>query len=51
VKSPVNIKQQVDVRLGRAGTRIGDLTYVKQGKRENTAFAYAPAWLAQPGCL
>jgi len=48
VKSPVNIKQQVDVCLGRAGTHIGDLTYVKQGKRENTAFAYAPAWLANP---
>ena len=48
MKSPVNIKQQVDVCLGRAGTHIGNLTYVKQGKRENTAFAYAPAWLANP---
>ena len=48
MKSPVNIKQQVDVCFGRAGTHIGGLTYVKQGKRENTAFAYTPAWLANP---
>lgn len=48
MKTALNIKQQVDVRLGKAGTFIGQLTYVKQGHREHTAFAYTPAWLANP---
>ena len=36
------------MRLCSCSTHIGDLTYVRQGKRENTAFAYTPAWLANP---
>lgn len=45
----VNIQQTVTVCLGETGTEIGELTYVRQGARENTAFHYAPAWLAHPG--
>jgi serine/threonine-protein kinase HipA len=44
----MNVRQQVDVCLGKAGTAIGSLTYVRQGARENTAFRYADAWLADP---
>ena len=45
MKSAFNIKQQVDVCLGQAGTHVGSLTYVKQGQRENTAFIYDETWL------
>lgn len=45
MKSTVNTRQQVDVCLGQAGTHIGNLTYVKQGQRENTAFIYDETWL------
>ena len=45
MKSAVNIKQQVDVCIGQAGTHVGSLTYVKQGQRENTAFIYDETWL------
>lgn len=42
------LRQQVEVCMGQAGTPVGRLTYVKQGQRENTAFAYAPTWLTSP---
>ena len=45
MKSTINVKQQVDVCLGQAGTHVGSLTYVKQGQRENTAFIYDETWL------
>lgn len=48
MKSVVNIKQQVDVCIGKAGIPVGSLTYVKQGQRENTAFVYEETWLANP---
>jgi serine/threonine-protein kinase HipA len=38
----------VDVCIGQAGIPVGKLTYVKQGARENTSFAYDPAWLTNP---
>ncbi len=48
VKTSLNIRQQVQVCLGKESIVIGDLTYVKQGQRENTAFAYRREWLAAP---
>ncbi len=42
---PVNIRQQVDVCIGESGTPVGSLTYVQQGQRQNTAFAYDSSWL------
>lgn len=47
-KESVNIRHTVAVCIGNAGALVGELTYVKQGARENTTFAYAPAWLAHP---
>ena len=47
-QEPVNIRRVVRVELGNAGTSVGELTYVKQGARENTSFAYDRAWLASP---
>ena len=45
MKLAVNTKQQVDVCIGKAGSLVGSLTYVKQGHRENTAFIYDETWL------
>jgi serine/threonine-protein kinase HipA len=47
-KVGINIRQQVDVCIGQTGTLVGGLTYVRQGQRENTAFAYATGWLNSP---
>jgi serine/threonine-protein kinase HipA len=47
-KATVNTRRTVAVCIGDAGTLVGELTYVKQGARENSTFAYAPAWLARP---
>lgn len=43
-----SIRQQVEICLGKAGIPVGSLTYVKQGRRENSAVAYDDAWLANP---
>lgn len=48
IKQAVNIRQTVALCIGNAGTLVGELIYVKQGARENTAVAYAPAWLVHP---
>lgn len=45
MSADITVKQQVDVCLGKAGTLIGHLTYVKQGQREHSAFAYDKNWL------
>jgi serine/threonine-protein kinase HipA len=47
-RESVNIRRVVRVGLGNVGTAVGELTYVKQGARENTSFAYDRAWLASP---
>ena len=39
-------RQQAQVCIGKAGLPVGSLTYVRQGRRENCAFAYDEAWLA-----
>ncbi|MBS0609020.1 MAG: type II toxin-antitoxin system HipA family toxin, partial [Proteobacteria bacterium] len=41
-------RRQVQVCIGKAGLPLGALVYLKQGRRENCAFAYVEAWLANP---
>jgi serine/threonine-protein kinase HipA len=41
-------RQQVQVCIGKAGLPLGSLVYLKQGQRENCAFAYDETWLASP---
>ena len=43
-----NTNSQVDVCIGSAGASVGRLSFVKQGQRENSVFAYAPEWLQSP---
>ena len=45
-KEAVNIRHSLQVCVGSTGTLVGELTYVKQGARENSAFAYDSSWLA-----
>lgn len=47
-KEPVNVRQDATVCIGSEGMLVGQLGYVRQGARENSAFAYDPAWLARP---
>lgn len=42
------LKETVDVHLGAAGTRVGHLTFLRQGARELSQFNYEAAWLAFP---
>lgn len=41
-------RQTVQLCIGRADLLVGSLVYVRQGRRENSAFAYDEAWLAGP---
>lgn len=42
------LKQQVAVCIGKVGQAVGQLTYVKEGAREYSAFAYGNVWLSDP---
>ncbi len=42
------LKQQVQVCVGKAAQPLGELSYVLDGAREYSAFAYDPAWLVAP---
>ena len=42
------VRRQIQLCIGKAGTPIGSLVYVRQGRRENCAIAYDEAWLANP---
>ena len=42
------VRQQAEVCIGKAGTPLGTLVYVKQGRRENAVFAYDERWLRSP---
>lgn len=42
------IRQQVRIGIGRANSPVGSLVYVRQGRRENSAFAYHESWLTSP---
>jgi serine/threonine-protein kinase HipA len=39
------LKQQASVSIGRAGLEVGALTFVRDGRREYSAFAYERSWL------
>jgi len=41
-------KTRVDVCIGKSGQPVGQLTYVKDGAREYSAFVYYNAWLTRP---
>ncbi|MFA7665625.1 MAG: HipA domain-containing protein [Burkholderiaceae bacterium] len=41
-------RKQVQVCIGKAGLPLGSLVYMKQGRRENCAFAYDEIWLNNP---
>lgn len=43
-----SIRRQVQLCIGKAGVPVGSLVYVRQGRRENSAFAYDESWLASP---
>ncbi len=43
-----SIRRQVQLGIGKAGLPVGTLVYVRQGRRENSAFAYDEGWLANP---
>ena len=45
------IRRQVKLCIGKADLPVGSLVYVRQGRRENCAFAYDAAWLANPACF
>jgi len=38
----------VNVSLGEVGQLVGSLVYVRQGRREHSAFAYEQTWLQNP---
>lgn len=40
-----SIKQQTTVCSGRAAIDVGDLTFVRDGRREYSAFTYDRSWL------
>jgi serine/threonine-protein kinase HipA len=41
-------RKQVSLCIGKAGLPVGSLVHVRQGQRENSAFAYDESWLASP---
>jgi len=41
-----SIRRQIQLCIGKAGLPVGSLVYVRQGRRENSAFAYDEDWLA-----
>ena len=43
--SAQTLKQEANVCIGRAGLEVGDLTFVRDGGREYSAFAYERSWL------
>ena len=34
------VRRQIQLCIGKAGLAVGSLVYVRQGRRENSAFAY-----------
>jgi serine/threonine-protein kinase HipA len=42
------MRRQIQLCIGQAGLPVGSLVYVRQGQRENCAFAYDENWLASP---
>lgn len=48
MRANVSVRQHVELCIGQAGIRVGQLVYVRQGRRENSAVAYDESWLANP---
>ena len=44
-------KQEATVCVGRAAIDVGELTFVRDGRREYSAFAYGRSWLGHPSCF
>lgn len=42
------VQQQAEVCLGEAAIEVGDLAFVRDGRREYSSFAYRANWLANP---
>lgn len=45
------IRRQVQLCIGKEGLPVGSLVYVRQGRRENSVFAYGEDWLANLACF
>jgi serine/threonine-protein kinase HipA len=45
---PPPVRRQTQLCIGEAGTPVGTLVYVRQGRRENSAITYDEAWLSNP---
>lgn len=43
-----DVSEALDLHLGTAGLRVGQLLYVSQGRRELSQFVYDETWLAHP---
>jgi serine/threonine-protein kinase HipA len=43
-----SLRRQVQLCIGKAGTPLGQLVYVRQGRRENSTIAYDESWLSNP---
>jgi serine/threonine-protein kinase HipA len=44
-----SVKRQVQVAIGAKALTLGQLTFLREGRREYTAFVYAPEWLSSSG--
>ncbi|MBK9573013.1 MAG: type II toxin-antitoxin system HipA family toxin [Rhodoferax sp.] len=42
------LRKQLTVSIGKAGHLLGELSFVKDGAREYSSFAYDKAWLSDP---
>jgi len=45
------IRRQVQLCIGKEGLPVGSLVYVRQGRRENSVFAYGEDWLVNLACF
>lgn len=41
------VRRKIRLGLGTSGSPVGELVYVRQGRREHSAFAYDPTWMAR----
>lgn len=48
MRAATSMRRQLQVYMGKAERVVGSLTYVCQGRREHSAFAYDEAWLSDP---
>lgn len=43
-----SLRRRVQLCIGKAATPVGQLVYVRQGRRENSTIAYDESWLSNP---